>query len=323
MQIKIFAPHWGSNELAPQTFIDKVRAAGFDGIEMSLPLDAAARADWTRRIADAGLALIAQQWETVFHPQFDAHKTALAELLHNACAARPLLVNTHTGKDFYSQTQNLELIALADAISQEHGVPIVHEIHRSRFSGHPMLLLPYLERLPRLPDGRPVALVLRLRVAAGRPAAHAGCHAAARAPHPRPRGPCARAAGGGLPRAGSGGGAARASAMVGPHRDAAPRRRRRAADHDANSARRPICKPCPTPATDRGPVAAERGHAAAAARALRLNVRRNALFFAVPHRHGQRQHQRHRGALAWLGLDGDGPVQHAGDDVVDDIHAQP
>lgn len=150
MQIKILAPHWGSNELAPQTFIDKVRAAGFDGIEMSLPLDAAARADWTRRIADAGLALIAQQWETVFHPQFDAHKTALAELLHNACAARPLLVNTHTGKDFYSQAQNLELIALADAISQEHGVPIVHEIHRSRFSGHPMLLLPYLERLPRL-----------------------------------------------------------------------------------------------------------------------------------------------------------------------------
>eukprot|EP01034_Spumella_vulgaris_P038522 gene38522-47571_t len=117
---------------------------------MSLPLGPAARGDWTRRIADAGLALIAQQWETVFHPQFDAHKAALAELLHNACAARPVLVNTHTGKDFYSQAQNLELIALADAISQEHGVPIVHEIHRSRFSGHPMLLLPYLAQLPQL-----------------------------------------------------------------------------------------------------------------------------------------------------------------------------
>lgn len=150
MQIKIFAPHWGSNELAPQAFIDKVLAAGFDGIEMALPLDAAARADWTGRIAAAGLELIAQQWETVFHPQFDAHKAGLAELLHNACAARPLLVNTHTGKDFYSQAQNLELIALADAVSAQHGVPIVHEIHRSRFSGHPMLLLPYLQRVPQL-----------------------------------------------------------------------------------------------------------------------------------------------------------------------------
>ena len=29
-------------------------------------------------------------------------------------------------------------------------MPIVHEIHRSRFSGHPALLRPYLERLPGL-----------------------------------------------------------------------------------------------------------------------------------------------------------------------------
>ncbi|UMR30938.1 sugar phosphate isomerase/epimerase [Massilia sp. MB5] len=150
MDIRIFAPHWGSNELAPQVFIERVLAAGFDGVEMSLPLDAAERDQWVRLIADAGLGLIVAQWETVFHPQFEAHKHALAQLLNNACAARPLLVNSHTGKDYYTPGQNEELIALADAISQEHGVAIVHEIHRSRFSGHPMLLLPYLQRMPGL-----------------------------------------------------------------------------------------------------------------------------------------------------------------------------
>ncbi|NHZ66858.1 sugar phosphate isomerase/epimerase family protein [Massilia genomosp. 1] len=150
MDIRIFAPHWGSNELAPAVFIGRVKAAGFDGIEMSLPLDAAARDDWSARIADAGLLLIAQQWETAFHAGFDAHREALATYLVNACGARPLLVNTHTGKDFYTHEQNLELIALTQAIAREHGVPIVHEIHRSRFSGHPMLLLPYLRELPGL-----------------------------------------------------------------------------------------------------------------------------------------------------------------------------
>ncbi len=150
MQVKIFAPHWGSNELAPQVFIDKVLAAGFDGIEMSLPADSAQRDDWLRRIADAKLDLIVAQWETVFHPRFDAHRAALATLLDNACAARPLLVNSHTGKDYYSRAQNEELLALADDIARTHGVPIVHEIHRSRFSGHPMLLLPYLDALPDL-----------------------------------------------------------------------------------------------------------------------------------------------------------------------------
>ncbi|MES2114499.1 MAG: TIM barrel protein [Pseudomonadota bacterium] len=150
MEILIFAPHWGSNHLAPADFIARVRQAGFDGVEMSLPLEPAARDAWTARIADAGLKLIAQQWETVFHPTFEPHRAALAELLHNACAARPLHVNSHTGKDYFSHAQNRELIALADAIGREHGVPIVHEIHRSRFSGHPMLLLPYLDALPEL-----------------------------------------------------------------------------------------------------------------------------------------------------------------------------
>ena len=151
MRIDVFAAHWGNNELAPEVFIDRVAAAGFDGIEMSLPLDAALREEWTERIAQAGLQLIAAQWETVFHSDFELHRAALAELLENACLARPVLVNTHTGKDYYSQAQNAELIELAMEISARHGVPIVHEIHRSRFSGHPMLLLPYLDKYPDLP----------------------------------------------------------------------------------------------------------------------------------------------------------------------------
>ncbi|HWW70006.1 MAG TPA: TIM barrel protein, partial [Duganella sp.] len=150
MIVQIFAAHWGNNELAPQVFIDRVKAAGFDGIEMSLPLDAAARQDWTGRIAAAGLGLIASQWETALEPGFDAHRAALAELLDNACAAGPLHVNSQTGKDYFTPEQNGQLLALADDISRRHGVPIYHEIHRSRFSAHPMLLLPYLERMPGL-----------------------------------------------------------------------------------------------------------------------------------------------------------------------------
>ena len=150
MIVQIFAAHWGNNELAPQVFVDRVKAAGFDGIEMSLPLDAAARGDWTGRIADAGLELIASQWETALVPAFEAHRAALGELLDNACAAKPLHVNSQTGKDYFTLEQNGELLELADAISRRHGVPIYHEIHRSRFSAHPMLLLPYLRRMPAL-----------------------------------------------------------------------------------------------------------------------------------------------------------------------------
>ncbi len=150
MEVKIFAPHWGSNELGPDEFIGRVREAGFDGIEMSLPQDLHAREEWCARIREAGLLLIAQQWETVFHPVYEAHRHALAAYLENACGGRPLFVNSHTGKDYFTAQQNLALIALSTDIGQRHGVPIVHEIHRSRFSGHPMLMLPYLDALPTL-----------------------------------------------------------------------------------------------------------------------------------------------------------------------------
>ncbi|QBE64667.1 sugar phosphate isomerase/epimerase family protein [Pseudoduganella lutea] len=149
-KIRILAPQWGNNELAAPVFIERVVEAGFDGIEMSLPDDGAEREDWLRRIGDAGLDLVVSQWQTVFHTEFHAHRTALQSLLTQACSVRPLLVNSHTGKDFYTPEQNEELIALADAIAREYRVPIVHEIHRSRFSGHPVLLRPYLERLPGL-----------------------------------------------------------------------------------------------------------------------------------------------------------------------------
>ncbi|TWI64419.1 xylose isomerase-like TIM barrel protein [Pseudoduganella lurida] len=148
--IRILAPQWGNNELAPEVFIARVQEAGFDGIEMSLPDDAAEADRWLRQIAEAQLDLVVSQWQTVFHAGFAEHRAALERLLTQACAARPLLVNSHTGKDFYTPAQNEELLELAEAIAREHGVAIVHEIHRSRFSGHPMLLLPYLERLPAL-----------------------------------------------------------------------------------------------------------------------------------------------------------------------------
>jgi sugar phosphate isomerase/epimerase len=150
MRVQILAPHWGSNHLAADEFIARVQAAGFDGIEMSLPRDPAEREHWVARIAEAGLLLAAQQWETVFHADFDAHREALETYLRNACAARPLFVNSHTGKDFYTHAQNRALIDLATRIGHEQDVPVYHEIHRSRFSGHPMLLLPYLREMPAL-----------------------------------------------------------------------------------------------------------------------------------------------------------------------------
>jgi sugar phosphate isomerase/epimerase len=150
MRIEVFAAHWGNNELPADVFIDRVKAAGFDGIEMSLPLDVTERDAWTSSIAAAGLGLIVGQWETALAPDFTSHRAALTERLHNACAARPIHINSQTGKDYFTAQQNRELLELAQDIARQHGVPIYHETHRSRWSAHPALALPYLRELPDL-----------------------------------------------------------------------------------------------------------------------------------------------------------------------------
>lgn len=148
--VAVFAAHWGHADLPMEAFIRQVSEAGFDGVEMALPARPGERDRWVAALEEAGLKLIATQWETALYSDFGTHKQALSELLKNACAAQPLLINCQTGKDYYSQAQNGELIELAAKISGETGVPVCHEIHRSRFSGHPVLLQPYLERYPEL-----------------------------------------------------------------------------------------------------------------------------------------------------------------------------
>ena len=50
MRIEILASQWGNNVLPAPVFIERVKAAGFDGIDMSLPLDGKELVDWTRQI---------------------------------------------------------------------------------------------------------------------------------------------------------------------------------------------------------------------------------------------------------------------------------
>lgn len=149
-RLKIFAPLWGSNELAPEVFIQRALDGGFDGVEISLPDDDKQSQHWLDLLKQANLPWIGQQWQTVFAKNFAEHKALLQATLEQVCAAQPLKVNSHTGKDFYSMAQNLELIDLAEAIAVRHGVSLVHEIHRSRFTAHPLLLRPYLEQRPGL-----------------------------------------------------------------------------------------------------------------------------------------------------------------------------
>eukprot|EP01037_Dinobryon_pediforme_P008804 gene8804-8895_t len=149
MDLLFFCPRWGQEHTSWDNFLERVKHAGYDGIEASLPLDEKEKDIILNAIDKSGLQFIAQHWETVT-PDFSQHLAEYEGRLRNLAAAKPLFINTQTGKDHWSFEKNQQLISLAGAISTETGIKIIHESHRGKFSFAAHVAAQYLEKIDDL-----------------------------------------------------------------------------------------------------------------------------------------------------------------------------
>ena len=149
MVIKFFCPRWGSENLPLEEFVKKVKNAGYDGIEMSLPFEKDEKEFILKTINDQDLLFIAQHWETATI-NFEAHKKEYRERITNLASANPVLINSQTGKDFFTFDQNAELIAMANEVANTYGVKLVHETHRGKFSFAAHVTAEFIKHLPDL-----------------------------------------------------------------------------------------------------------------------------------------------------------------------------
>jgi len=149
MELIFFYPRWGSANISWPLFLEKVKKHGYQGIELSLPLDKQEKAEVLAILADFELKHVGQHYETK-EVDFKKHKESYKRHLYNLLESDPILVNTHTGMDFFSFAQNAELLELAEKMENESGVPITHETHRSRFGFAPHICFDYLIELPFL-----------------------------------------------------------------------------------------------------------------------------------------------------------------------------
>lgn len=133
MKVLFFCPMWGSENRSFKDFARNVKEAGYDGVEMGFPNDQNQKHRFIQILQDEDLLLIGQHYQTATS-DFIAHKTEYAKNLRNLVGTSPLFINSQTGKDFFSFEQNVELIEIANTISVETGVKIIHETHRGKFS---------------------------------------------------------------------------------------------------------------------------------------------------------------------------------------------
>ncbi|MFP5040041.1 sugar phosphate isomerase/epimerase family protein [Parasediminibacterium sp. JCM 36343] len=149
MQLLFFCPRWGQEHTSWDSFLLNVKNAGYDGIEASLPFDEAEKKEILDGLEKHGLKLIAQHWETVAK-DFGTHCKEYEQRLLNLASAKPLLINTQTGKDYYTFEQNEKLIAIARGVAAATGIKVVHETHRGKFSFAAHIAQQYFEKIDDL-----------------------------------------------------------------------------------------------------------------------------------------------------------------------------
>ncbi len=137
MKVKYFCPRWGSEHLSWKQFGALVKQTGYDGVETFVPFEEEEKAELSKALKENDLLLIGQYYQS-FEKDFDQHKISFKKHLEHLAGQDPLLIDSQTGKDYFTSTQNGELFAIASKITKESGVPVAHETHRNKalFAAH-------------------------------------------------------------------------------------------------------------------------------------------------------------------------------------------
>ena len=132
LQLKILATNWGFDGTLTE-YITKVKQEGYDGIEIWWPMDEKELNELAglldKHNLRAGFLCGAQDINYTEH--FNFFKKMVDAAATNKLI-KPLYINCHSGRDYFSFDQNKSFIDHTIALSKKTGIKILHETHRSR-----------------------------------------------------------------------------------------------------------------------------------------------------------------------------------------------
>lgn len=155
MELDFYCPRWGSEDISWPAFTDKVKASGYDGVEV-YPLNAPEeKKQLLNQLDEKGLKLILLHSEMVEGKNFASYKLALERNLYELAtyqttSLRPQFITSQTGREYYTQDQMAECFAICDRISEETGIKIIQETHRNKWSYAAHVVKDYLVKFPKL-----------------------------------------------------------------------------------------------------------------------------------------------------------------------------
>ena len=147
-KLLFFQTDWG-NQLSIEEFCERAKTSGYDGIETWFPWDEKKQKELKTALKKHDLLVIflhGTNKELPFKEGLEQFKKGLKTITQ----WNPVLVNCHTGSDFFTESQNAAFIEVANVISAKNEVPVYHETHRGRFSYSLPETKKYLNAIPNL-----------------------------------------------------------------------------------------------------------------------------------------------------------------------------
>ena len=149
-ELKIMATNWGFPGSLDE-YCAKVKKEGYDGIEIWWPLEKKSQ-------DELFTALKKHQLElgflcAGFDANFQKHFSQFTEMIDAAATQniqRPLYINCHSGRDYFSYEQNKSFIDHTIQLSEKTGLIICHETHRSRMLFAAPVGRQFIEKVPGL-----------------------------------------------------------------------------------------------------------------------------------------------------------------------------
>lgn len=131
-QLLVLATNWGFEGSLDQ-YLSKVKAEGYDGIEIWWPLEKEGQDELFSLLEKYSLRV--GFLCAAFQKNYQEHFNDFVKMIDAAAKCKlpkPLYINCHSGRDFFSYEENKSFIDYTTNLSEQTGVLICHETHRSR-----------------------------------------------------------------------------------------------------------------------------------------------------------------------------------------------
>jgi sugar phosphate isomerase/epimerase len=149
-ELKILATNWGFNGTIDE-YCSKVKKDGYDGIEIWWPTEKKGQDELFAAVKKNNLEVgfLTAGHESNYPEHLHTFKSMVDAAAKNT-VQKPLYINCHSGRDYFSFEQNKTFIDHTLQLAKETGIKICHETHRSRILFAAPVGRQYMDKIPEL-----------------------------------------------------------------------------------------------------------------------------------------------------------------------------